>query len=376
MTPCPHYGMAYFLQTQSLFWLNCSGMKESNHETILVYNQRMPEPGHIEPTQTGAAPADQSLTWDIDIPLLTNPVLVLRFFIVMVISVLLLEALTLLMALLFSDEIILLPLPLMGIALGVITVLFVLVCLLIYRNRFSTRFSLTAKFAAYQSGPREGKITRVVSIFALLTGNLRAIGPALVGESQQADVFEWQDLRRAQANPRLHVVTLYNSWRPVLDLYCPPEMYPAVLQFVEERLAKVHLKRQAHPVKAARRSVGFILLWIILAALATFITPAWSWVDADLFDRYILLTGVVLLLAGLLGGVARWLLGLVGAGLSLYLLVQIILSAMEKVTYLTGMDSFYTYELDTGFLILAVLGAVGFLLMSGYCLLHLRNHKK
>ena len=350
-------------------------MKESNHETILVYNQRMPEPGHIEPTQTGAAPADQSLTWDIDIPLLTNPVLVLRFFIVMVISVLLLEALTLLMAFLFSDEIILLPLPLMGIALGVITVLFVLVCLLIYRNRFSIRFSLTAKFAAYQSGPREGKITRVVSIFALLTGNLRAIGPALVGESQQADVFEWQDLRRAQANPRLHVITLYNSWRPVLDLYCPPEKYAAVLQFVEERLAKVHLKRQAHPAKAARRSVGFILLWIFLTALATVLTAAWSWVDADLFDRYILLTGVVVLLAGVLGGVARWLLGLVGSGLSIYLLVQIVLSALEQITYTTGIKSFYAYELDTGYLALTLLGAAGFLAMSLYCLLGSRARK-
>ncbi|MBI4879975.1 MAG: hypothetical protein HY812_10010 [Planctomycetes bacterium] len=104
--------------------------------------------------------------------------------------------------------------------LGVLGLL-LFVCLAVYRNRFAARFLLDAQGVRYESG-RLAKAAAGIAVAAgALCRSAALAGSGLLAASQSSLFLRWQEVRKVSAFPRFKVITLSNSWRPVLRLYCP-----------------------------------------------------------------------------------------------------------------------------------------------------------
>ncbi len=321
-------------------------------------------------TQVLAAPGSPparttgSLTWESDIPLLTNRFLLLDFALVLGLAVLIIEGLVWALSFFFTDEPVLLPLELWAIPLAVIVALFGLVAVLVYGNRFHGRFTLDDRAVVYAVGAQERKINRIVMALALLFGVWRALGPALLAQAREVSRVEWKAVYRFRVAPARQVITLYDSWHAVLRLYCPPERFAEILALVQAYSAAGAAWRARQP--APPRPVSFYLAWAGLTGLATLATLAWPWTTYEGVDRLGLLAGILVLGTGVTSA-AWWskLLALPAATMSLLFLVRLGLVALQPITGPSGAVWDYTYTLDTPQLLLAVVGGLGLLALSG-----------
>jgi hypothetical protein len=104
------------------------------------------------------------------------------------------------------------------------------VCLVVFRNGFGARFTLDAKGVGYESGRRAARVGTWIGI---LFRSPSVTGASLLAETQSTMLMPWKDVRKVTAFPRRKVITLSNSWRPVLRVYCPDEeTYQRALAFV------------------------------------------------------------------------------------------------------------------------------------------------
>lgn len=91
------------------------------------------------------------------------------------------------------------------------------VSLVVFRNRIVARFTLDARGATYESGK---VAARVATAAGLLMLDPLVAASGLLAEAQSAVFLPWSDVRKVTVFPRWKVITLSNSWRPVLRLYC------------------------------------------------------------------------------------------------------------------------------------------------------------
>lgn len=178
-----------------------------------------------------------ALEWETAIPLLTNPFIWLDLAKALAVPVMVFGGIIL--AVLAGDD-----RPnwagaagALGIALAVIVALFVLVELAVFRNRIAARFCLDAKGVDYAGGPTPRWLSRAGSIAGLVAGSPRLAGASLIAASADSLRLPWRSLRKATLFPRQRVITLSNSWRPVIRLYCPTaEIYLSASRIVERVL--------------------------------------------------------------------------------------------------------------------------------------------
>jgi hypothetical protein len=220
-------------------------------------------------------------------------------------------------------------LPLLGmfaLALAGLALLGALIVLIIFRNRFQTRNTITADGVRVQSISRAARLFNRFAVVAgtagLSAGTAGAGALAMSGE----DVgITWIDLYRVNRHDDQLVLSLMNSWRVVLRLYCTPENYATVMAMVTDGAARGARQRQAHartagpsPYPRRRRVSAFVLL----AGLLVVPTPF------EVSPEPVAVAMIATLAAIWLPGIGR-VAGLVGLGAVVWALIGLLAHGSE-----------------------------------------------
>ena len=204
------------------------------------------------PDDDNAAPERQTLTWEYALPLATNPFLWWDFFRVVGVCLLIMELLVFLMSVLVGDPI-WLPLWVLGMVAGIFAGLFLIATLLLYGNRYRARFALDAKGAQMEDAGQGRWFRWRLILLGVLARQPGAVLGSTSGPSGYGERVSWRDVRRVTVHRRLRVVTLSNSWRSLMRLYCPPELFDEVARYAQASVAESERRRIA---REARKSAA------------------------------------------------------------------------------------------------------------------------
>jgi hypothetical protein len=304
-----------------------------------------------KPTADILNTSDNSISWQRDIPLLTNPLLIGTFIAVVGISLVVLEVGVALVSFLFGDELVFLPPELLAIIFAALLVISALATL-IMGNRYHLGYILNSKEITQVTFQKTTVAMRVLAGIATLLGALSALRMATSKGSRQELVVPWHSVRKVIVRRSLNVITLNDGWLPLMQIYCPPGDFDSILAFIQAHkpVAKEHLNE---PVTDRLYKWWFYTGLGALVLLATLATLSWDWASYDNTQEIGLLAGIVTLVV-----VASWaswisvLVAVLSALGSIWFLAQTLLSAFEPFS--GGM----TYMLDPGYLVLSVCGGL------------------
>ncbi len=225
----------------------------------------------------------QKLSWEADIPLLTNP-LVLKQLIIIVFGSGLFMALILSFIFLLTGDYDDIPFMLfvsLIVATGMGAGLF-LIALLVFGNRIKVRFTIDNEKAFSETVEKRSLVgTRLTLIAGLIGGNLQAAGTGVLAASREKEYILWKDLQNAEFIPKHLMIVLNNSWRPVMLMICRPDNYELITEFVSRHVAPV-----ARHEKVPSKPLGkwFIRTIAVFAAVAPlFALSASYFLDFDIF---------------------------------------------------------------------------------------------
>lgn len=180
------------------------------------------------PSTPAAAPVTPGrIEWRYDIPLLTSRFMLWDFLRVTLLSAALMYVIVIVAGLVFGQELILLPWQVPAIIVGVLLGLFVLASLLL-GNRQGARFAVDAKGVEYHAEKRESRMNRFVAAVGALMGSPTTAGAGALAMSREHLHLEWEGIREVRYYPSARVIAIRNSWRTMLRLHCPPELYDDV----------------------------------------------------------------------------------------------------------------------------------------------------
>ena len=111
--------------------------------------------------------------------------------------------------------------------------LFVLIALLFLGNRYRVRYLLAAQGIGWESLGRRGQAANRLAIFAgVLAGSASTTGAGLLAAAAESGVLAWAKVRTIKAYPAIGVISIMNSWRVVIRLYCTPQYYDYAIQWL------------------------------------------------------------------------------------------------------------------------------------------------
>lgn len=166
-------------------------------------------------------------------------------------------------------------LPLVGLVSGGFLALLILVMLGFFGNRFPMGFRLGPQGAMVSSLSRRGRWgNRLAVVLGALAGKPGVAGAGLLGMAQETTGVAWDDVRRLKIHSQARVISLMDGWHVVMRLYCTPKNFDAVLTAVQ-KWAAPGLKK-ATQLPRARRFSPTRRLWLksLLAAVAAFLITA------------------------------------------------------------------------------------------------------
>lgn len=189
------------------------------------------------PSTPAAAPVTPGrIEWRYDIPLLTSRFMLWDFLRVTLLSAALMYLIVIVAGLVFGQELILLPWQVPAIIVGVLLGLFVLASLLL-GNRQGARFAVDPKGVEYHAEKRESRMNRIVATVGALMGSPTTAGAGALAMSREHLHLEWEGIREVRYYPSARVIAIRNSWRTMLRLHCPPELYDDVAAAVRHHHA-------------------------------------------------------------------------------------------------------------------------------------------
>ena len=189
------------------------------------------------PSTPAAAPVTPGrIEWRYDIPLLTSRFMLWDFLRVTLLSAALMYVIVIVAGLVFGQELILLPWQVPALIVGVLLGLFVLASLLL-GNRQGARFAVDAKGVEYHAEKRESRMNRIVAAVGALMGSPTTAGAGALAMSREHLHLEWEGIREVRYYPSARVIAIRNSWRTMLRLHCPPELYDDVAAAVRHHHA-------------------------------------------------------------------------------------------------------------------------------------------
>jgi len=213
-----------------------------------------------------------------------------------------------------------------ALAVAGLALLGVLIVLIVFRNRFQTRHTITADGVRVQSLSRAARLFNRFAVVAGTVGlSAGTAGAGVLAMSGEDVGITWIDLYRVNRHDDQRVLSLMNSWRVVLRLYCTPENYATVMAMVTDGVARGARQRQAHartagpsPYPRMRRVSAFVLLAGLLVVPTPFeISPA-----------PVAIAMVATLAAIWLPGIGR-VAGLVGLGAVVWVLIGLLAQGSE-----------------------------------------------
>lgn len=165
--------------------------------------------------------AQPALAWETFIPLFTNSFLWLDFTKALAAPVVLFGGLFAVILAGDSDPDWAGAFGVLAACLAGVAVLFGFVELVVLRNRMAVRYALDDESVAYESGRPVRTAQKAGLVLGALARSPLLIGGSLLASSTNALTVRWRDVKKVTAFPGRKVITLSNSWRPVLRIYCP-----------------------------------------------------------------------------------------------------------------------------------------------------------
>jgi len=179
---------------------------------------------------TRRPPDPDTLTWQYDIPLVTNRYIVWDVFRIIALSLAIIVGVVLLFGVLLGDPVSF-PIEFLLLIGGIVTALFLFVALVIFGNRYRAGFVLDSKQAIFQGigwgdnvwarAMKRG--LKVLSFFAAQSDPTKS----------SAANIRWREVRKVNVNPATRVIALCDSWHVVIRLYCPPDIFDQALAHVQ-----------------------------------------------------------------------------------------------------------------------------------------------
>ena len=228
-------------------------------------------------TKISHSPEDKppAFVWEADFPLLTNPMVLKQFYMLILFSGLFMFLL-LSFIMIVTGEISAVPsmLLLTLIGVGILALLMFLVMLLYFGNRIKVRFTLDQYGAVIQNIDKRSKfVNRAAIIFGALGLQPGTAGAGILAAAREEEHTAWKALAKAEYNHRHHSITLRNSWRPVQILICTPENYHAVTDYVTKQIADQGTTQDNLPLKSPLPRLLVRTLIVILAMIPVFTLP-------------------------------------------------------------------------------------------------------
>lgn len=185
-----------------------------------------------------ALASTDEIEWETDVPAATHPLMLLNFVRVVAMATGVMGALVSLLLAITGEYGAILPLTeLLAICGAGLFLLLVLVALIFYRNRIRMRFRIDRAGASASVINRNAKAASRVAIAAgLLAGRSAVAGTGAIALAGSSERIDWQIVGRARFYPRWHAITLANSWRTVLILFCRDDNYGAIATAVAKAL--------------------------------------------------------------------------------------------------------------------------------------------
>jgi hypothetical protein len=228
------------------------------------------------------------LSWEFDIPLLTNPRVLRTFALVTGLSM---AVVVLLLGVVFGsqgewEEVLMMAriFALVGVGLYL---LFLLVMGLVFGNRLRTRYTVDDEGIVQETVDKVGKVgSRLAVIAGILGRSPGTTGAGLIAMSNEVAALSWDGAFRVDAVPRRHLLVFRNAWRPIMEIYCTPENYAAVEALVRERMAH---QRTAERVAARSPLPQYLLHTVLILVASFFVLLAYNEFDLDVLVPMIML---------------------------------------------------------------------------------------
>lgn len=214
-----------------------------------------------------------ALDWCIDVGLVTEPLMLAAYLKVMVIAAFVMGALlSFLMVLGGNAEAIVPMLELVGIAMAVIMVLSLFAAVVVMGNRFSIRFIVDERGVRQLTIDRRASAASTAAVVVgVLAGSPGATGAGLIAKSQADRSTAWSGIVSVRYHPSRRAISLSNSWRTVMQIFCTPENYEAVAARVAAETAAHEKGRRARP--SPLPGLLFKTVVIVIACLPFFSLP-------------------------------------------------------------------------------------------------------
>lgn len=282
---------------------------------------------------------DGKISWEIDIPLLNNKILIKQTLIVFVITYIIISFI-MSFIFLFNGEYktVFTMLLIFLIVCGGLFVLSLLIMLFVFGNKMRLRFTVDEKGVLYEMIDTRGKkLTTLAIILGLFTKRPTSTGAGLIAKSQERVFIDFKNVLKIDERDKQKVILLKNEWRTLLAIYCKEENYDKVKEFLKSVMEKKEIKEKTKEIKSP-------LLKYILLSLLTFIMsiPLFSLQYPFELGLFLPILILIFTLAGI------WLLRLlnfVTIFASIYVIIFIILKLFEKKESILFGGTYYVYEI-------------------------------
>lgn len=196
-----------------------------------------------------AKPSEPLLAWDITVSLLTNRFMLADFLRWMLLTYAAMALIACLIGLFARDmKVFLGVFQLFGLICAGMTVLFVLIMLIFFRNRMELAFAIDEEGINALVASRKAKAgNRLAILLGILAGKPVAVGVGLTARAQENTRLEFSDLRRVRFSPTQAVISLQDKWFKHVRLYCRPDNYAQAEALVEKGLLRA--KSKVKPVR-------------------------------------------------------------------------------------------------------------------------------
>jgi uncharacterized membrane protein YhdT len=184
------------------------------------------------------------LAWDITVPLLTNRFMLADFARWMFLTYAAMALVACLIGFFVRNmKAFFGILQLFGLLCAGMTVLFVLIMLLFFRNRMELAFAIDEDGVNALVASRKAKAgNRLAILMGVLAGKPGAVGTGLLARAQENTRLEFSELRWVRFSPAAAVISLRDKWFMHVRLYCRPDNYAQAEELVEKGLARAQSK--------------------------------------------------------------------------------------------------------------------------------------
>lgn len=214
-----------------------------------------------------------AIRWEIDVPLLSNRIMVGGVARGFGLAALLMGSLLTFLLAVQGEFDAIGPIWLLTLAVcGGLLVVAVLVMLLVFRNRMRFRFTVDDdSVLAEQIDTTARAANRLAVVVGALSGSMGGTGSGLIAASQEVQRVDFRGAFRMQALPRSRVIVFRNGWRRLLYVYCTSENYAEVTERVSSAMRGHGTASRVSGRSPLPRYLGYSVL-VVLASLPAFLT--------------------------------------------------------------------------------------------------------